>query len=153
MRAKGDHERVPSVVMWGMGRDGSSRPTVEQAITRHREENARLPYWNTSSTAVIDTAAPSATIRPAQAYKLSACASGSAIGQLGAWHHASQRRYPDQHVDDRTDRQPTENPDGQLLWGSSFLGRGRDRIEPDVGKEHDRAPWWMPVNPFGANGV
>ena len=38
------------------------------------------PYWNTSSTAVIETAAPSATIQPTvwKPASCSACASGSA---------------------------------------------------------------------------
>ena len=98
------------------------------------------PYWNTSSTADIDTAAPSATIQPTalKPGELQRARQRIGDGKLLVRHHARQHE-PDDDIDQGADGQAAQDPDGQVaLRVDRLLGRGRNRVEADVGKEDDR---------------
>ena len=97
------------------------------------------PYWNTSSTADIETAAPSATNQPTvlNPASSSARASGSATAS-SLYGTMPVSTNADDDVDQRADRQAAENADRQVPLRVLRLFRGgRDRVEADVGEEHD----------------
>ena len=98
------------------------------------------PYWNTSSTADIDTAAPSATIQPTALKPASCERARQRVGdrQFLVRHHPGQHDADDD-VDQRADRQAAEDADRQVaLRVLRLLRRRRDRVEADVGEEDDR---------------
>ena len=118
----------------------AGRPRRQQAIARHREEDARLAvlehqqyrrhrYDRAKRDDPSDSAEPRHLERPRERI-------GHA--QLRVLHH-SREHGADDHVDQRTDRQAAENPNGKIaLRILRFLGGGRDRVKADIGEEHDR---------------
>ncbi len=99
------------------------------------------PYWKTSSTAAIEKTAPSATILAMLVMPVALSAYAERIrgrAEILRRHHAGEHRA-DHDVDDRTDREAAQNADRQVpLRILRLLGRGRDRVEADVGEEDDR---------------
>ena len=99
------------------------------------------PYWNTSSTADIETAAPSATIQPdrREARRARARAPAGRPPRSSLYGTMPGQHDADDHVDHRADRQAAEDADRQVaLRVLRLLRRRRDRVEADVGEEHDR---------------
>ena len=117
------------------------RPLRQQAVARHRVEDARLAVLEHEQhrahrdhrAEAARSSSPSAG--PATS---SACASGSRRAQLLVRHEPGGDEADD-HVDQRADRQPAEDADRQVaLRILRLLGRRGDRVEADVGEEDDR---------------
>ena len=135
---------------WSLAAHCGSRPS--RAIAK---KIRGWPYWNTSSTAVIETAAPSATIQPtvSNPARCSAWASGSATAS-SVYGTIPVSDEADDDVDDRADRQPAEDANRKVaLRIAGLFGRGRDRVEANIGEEHDRRALMDAGEAVGANGV
>ena len=135
---------MPVIQRRGVGnarfRIDARHPLGEQAVTRHREEDARLAVLEDQQNrrhrnhrAERDDRADARV-----AGQLERARQRVRDAKLGVGHHAGDHRA-DHHVDDRADRQAAKNADRQVaLRVARLLGRGRDRVEADVGEEHDR---------------
>ena len=76
------------------------------------------PYWNTSSTAVSETTAPSETNQLAVRQPRHLQRLCQRIGGLQLLiRHQPGRHQADDDVDQRADRQPARMPIGMLRWG------------------------------------
>ena len=118
----------------------AGRPLRQQAVARHREEDARLAVLEHEQhrrhrhrRAERDDPADRREAR-----QLERARQRIGHGKFLVRHHAGQHRA-DHDVDDRADGEPAEDADRQVaLRVLRLLRRRRDRVEPDVGEEHDR---------------
>ncbi len=117
------------------------RPFRQQAVARHGKENPRLPILEHQEhrrhrhrRAERDD--PPDALETGRLEGV--CERVGRGGELTVRHHSREHR-PDHDIDDGADGQTTENPDRQVaLRVHGLLRGGRDRVEPDVGEEHDR---------------
>ena len=116
------------------------RPRRQQPVAGHREEDARLAVLEDQQhrgqrNHRAERDDPARRLQPGDVERL-----GQRIRrtQLGVRHEPG-RHDADDHVDHRADREPAENPDRQVaLRIACLFGGRRDRVEADVGEEHDR---------------
>ena len=117
------------------------RPLRQQAVARHREEDARLAVLEHEQHGRHrEHGAERDDLRDARhAGRFERVR--ERIGRLAEVlrrHHAREHGADDD-VDDRTDREPAEDADRQVaLRVLRFLGGRRDGVEADVGEEDDR---------------